>query len=86
MVMAINNSLDWNSEGIRLQYQIQSIGYNPDLQKVFNNIGKMVDELSKIEVVARRTHVNHYAKNKVEEINQAIDRLEKLLLIARLMQ
>lgn len=84
--MAINNSLDWNSEGIRLQHQIQSIGYNPDLQKIYNNIGKMVDELSKIEVIARRTHVNHYAKNKVIEINQAIDRLEKLLLIARLIQ
>lgn len=84
--MAINNSLDWNSEGIRLQKDIHAVGYNPDLQKMFNNISKMVDELSRIEVHARRIHKASYTIEKVNDINKAIDHLDKLLLVARLMR
>jgi hypothetical protein len=86
MGMAINNSLDWNSEGIRLQHQIHTIGYNPDLQKMFNNISRMIDELSKLEVQARRIHKASYTIEKVNDINKAIDHLDKLLLMARLMR
>jgi hypothetical protein len=45
----------------------------------------MVDELSKLEVVARRTHKNNMIDERVTAINKAIDHLEKLLLIAKLM-
>lgn len=85
MNVAINNSLDWNSEMYRLQLQIMNVGYNRDLQKMFNNISKMVDELSKMEVEARRTHKYSYVETKVLQINEAIDHLEKLLLMAKLM-
>ena len=85
MVVAINNSLDWNSEMYRLQLQIMNVGYNRDLQKMFNNISNMVTELSKLEVEARRIHKEEYTKEKVDEINKAIDHLEKLLLVAKLM-
>ena len=46
----------------------------------------MVSELSNLEVTARRTRVEHYVKEKVNEINKSIDHLEKLLLIAKLMR
>ena len=46
----------------------------------------MVTELSKLEVETRRTQKFSYTEDQVNEINQAIDRLEKLILIAELMK
>jgi hypothetical protein len=83
--MRIDSSLDWWKIEIELTNQVDSIGYNPDLAKMLKNIDVMVDDLSKSEVEARRTHVQHYAKVKLDKVNNAIDHLEKLLLIAKLM-
>jgi hypothetical protein len=44
----------------------------------------MVSELSKIEVVARRTRGTVLHTEKLEEVNAAIDRIEKLILMAKL--
>jgi hypothetical protein len=82
--MSINTSLDWEKESDRLISTISSCGYNPDLKKVYNNINNMVSKLSKLEVEARRTHNNLKVDECLVEINQAIDRLDKLLLIAKL--
>ena len=84
--MKIEMATDWQEVQTQLRSQMLSIGYNPDLQKMLNNITSMVSELSKLEVDARRTRVEHYTKEKVDEINKAIDHLEKLLLIAQLMR
>lgn len=46
----------------------------------------MVDEMSKLEVEARRKQKFTYVDEKANEINSAIDHLEKLILIAKLMQ
>ena len=51
-----------------------------------SNIDKMVEDLSKHEVEARRIGKPEYTKEKVEAINQAINHLEKLILIATLIQ
>ena len=83
--MKITSSLDWSAIGGKLVQEVKSIGYNPDLWKMMKNIDKMVDELSKLEVVARRTHKNNMIDERVMAINKAIDHLEKLLLIAKLM-
>jgi hypothetical protein len=82
--MPIQNSLDWEKESDRLTSIISSSGYNPDLKKVFNNINGMITELSKLEVEARRTHNNLRVEECLLKINEAIDRLDKLLLIAKL--
>lgn len=82
--MTISSSLDWEKESDRLVGIISSCGYNPDLKKVFNNINSMITELSKLEVEARRTHNNLKVEECLIKINEAIDRLEKLLLIAKL--
>jgi hypothetical protein len=84
--MKIEKATDWQDVLTKLRSQMLSIGYNPDLQRMLNNISSMVSELSKLEVDARRTRVEHYAKEKVNEINKSIDHLEKLLLIAELMR
>jgi hypothetical protein len=84
--MKIEKATDWQDILTKLRSQMLSIGYNPDLNKMLNNISSMVNELSKLEVDARRTRIEHYAKEKVNEINKSIDHLEKLLLIAQLMR
>jgi|APGre2960657404_1045060.scaffolds.fasta_scaffold46275_2 hypothetical protein len=82
--MSITTSLDWEKESDRLMNFMSSSGYNPDLKKVYNNINGMITDLSKLEVEARRTHNNLKVEECLIKINEAIDRLEKLLLIAKL--
>ena len=84
--MKIERALDWNQVSIELSSQLSSIGYNPDLRKMFANINKMITELSKLEVTHRRRQKYSLLDNKVDEINKAINHLEKLILIAQLMR
>jgi hypothetical protein len=65
---------------------MNGLGYNPDLQRMLNNITNMVTELSKAEVEARRKRMHSTIATKLEKINQAIDHLEKLLVMANLMK
>jgi len=82
--MHIHSSLDWNDVHSDLRTQIGQVPFNPDLRKMLNNISNMVAELSSAEVEARRINKLEYTHDKVVEINEAIDRLEKFLLIAHL--
>lgn len=82
--MFINSSLDWQEVSNSLLEQMNSLPYNSDLNKLFRNISSMVTELSKLEVEARRLNSPHKTAEKIAEINSAIDRLEKLLLVAKL--
>jgi len=84
--MKIERAIDWNQVSIDLSSQMTGIGYNPDLQKMYKNINKMVDELSKLEVGMRRVQKFSMLDDKVAEINKAINHLEKLLLMANLMK
>ena len=86
LTMKIEKATDWQNVHTKLRSQMLSIGYNPDLQRMLNNITNMVSELSNLEVDARRTRIEHYVKEKVDDVNKAIDHLEKLLLIAQLMR
>ena len=83
--MKIERALDWNQISDELRSQLGTIGYNPDLRKMLKNIDKMVTELSKLEVSFRRTQKYAMLDDKVYEINKAIDHLEKLILMAKLM-
>ena len=46
--MKIETALDWQEVSIQISKDLNSIGYNPDLKKMFNNIQLMVTELSKL--------------------------------------
>ena len=84
--MQIQTSLDWQSVHSELRTQIGQVPFNPDLRRMLNNITNMITELSQIEVEARRKNMAHITEPKVKSINEAIDRFEKLLLIAQLMK
>jgi len=85
MGMKIERAIDWNNVSNDLKSQLAGINYNPDLRKMFSNIDKMVTELSKLEVSFRRTQKYSVLDDRVLQINNAINHLEKLILIARLM-
>ena len=84
--MKIERAIDWNQVSIELSTQMNGIGYNPDLVRMHLNIGKMVAELSKLEVNLRRTGKYNMLDDKVATINNAINHLEKLVLMANLMK
>lgn len=84
--MKIQSSLDWLNVWSNLHTQLDSLPYNPDLYKMLKNIEKMIDDLSKLEVEARRIRNTSILQEKITRINQAIDHLEKLLIIAQLMR
>jgi hypothetical protein len=81
----IERAIDWNKVSDDLRSQLGTIGYNPDLRRMYTNIDKMVTELSKLEVSFRRTQKYSMLDDKVLQINNAIDHLEKLILVAKLM-
>lgn len=84
--MKIDNSSDWQLVDLELNSQIRSLNFNPDLNKMKRNLEKMVTELNKSEVDARRLKTNKYIQPKIDEINIAIDQLEKLIIVLILRQ
>lgn len=82
----IEKAIDFDTVSTYLLSELRSIGYNPDLEKMYRNIQKMVTELSKLEVAFRRSHRSVLLKEKVEEINKSIDHLRKFILMAKLMR
>ena len=84
--MKIETALDWQESSIQISKDLNRIGYNPDLRKMFNNLQLMVTELSKLEVNGRRLKTNNFTQTQVDKINKAIDHLEKLILMGLLMK
>jgi hypothetical protein len=84
--MKIEISTDWQEVYRKLRLEMNAVGHNADLYRMLGNIDKMVSELSKIEVEARRTRSTVLYREKLESINYAIDRLEKLVIMAKLMK
>ena len=84
--MQIQTALDWQEVATNLRNDLHRLGYNPDLKKMFNNLQVMVTELSKLEVTGRRLNSTTLTQTHVEKINQAIDHLEKLILMGLLMK
>jgi hypothetical protein len=84
--MKIQTALDWQDVSMQLRKDLDRVGYNPDLRKMFNNIQIMITELSKLEVNGRRIKSTDFTQTEVDKINKAIDHLEKLILMGLLMK
>jgi hypothetical protein len=69
-----------------LTYQARQLNYNKDLRKLIKNADKLVGVLGSAEVRARQLHKPYLANKPREELAQAIDYCEKMLLILRLTQ
>lgn len=84
--MKIETALDWQEVSAQIRRDLDRVGYNPDLKKMFNNIQDMITELSKLEVNGRRLRTTNFTQELLEKINKAIDHLEKLILMGLLMK
>lgn len=69
----------------RVERHLKQVDYNPDLHKIFKNLQEMVTDISKIEVECRRSKKYTLLEKPLKEFNDSVDRLEKLILIAKLM-
>lgn len=79
--MKIKTSEDWWPIEQEIKSQLKSMNYNRDLYKMKDNITIMVVELNKAEVEARRLKNSKYLEPKIKEINEAINNLEKWILM-----
>ncbi len=82
--MKIETSLDWEKVNTELKGQLAELSYNNDLRKMLKTIDTLVEQLSQLEVEARRTKNNTRTRAKVAEINEAITNFEKWMMIAML--
>jgi len=83
--MEIKLALDWQPVSAHLRKQLATINHNPDLKQMLKNIDLMVNDLSRAEVIARQTRRTYHLESHLEKINKAINHLEKLILIAQVM-
>jgi pterin-4a-carbinolamine dehydratase len=84
-MMTLKKALDWQTISAKLRKDLAQVSHNPDLKQVYKNIEVMVSELSKNEVIARQTKRDSMLASQVDRINKSISHLEKLILIAHVM-
>lgn len=86
--MEINTSLDWNTKRLTLEKSIKALppGKGPrDLRNILATIDRMVVELSKLEVEARRTKRPEILVPQIKKINDSLTTLEHWLMLGTLL-
>jgi len=68
-----------------LRIQLGRMPYNPDLRKYCDNLGKMVSDLSSVEVEARRSRRTEKYEIQAGKLEKAVAHLQQLMLMHRLM-
>lgn len=64
---------------------LRTVPYNSDLLRLLKNCENICTEVSKKEVLGRNSRQNFHTEKPLKDLNEAIDRLEKLILLAKLM-
>jgi hypothetical protein len=83
--MKITSSLEWFNVRAEIVAQIHRLDYNADLRKMLKSIDHMVEELSKLEVEARRINKTTKTQPKIDAINNAIETLDQFITMAALL-
>ena len=85
--MEIKQATEWYAIRTELTRQVMGLAeHNPQFSKLLNNISLMVSDLSKLEA-EHRAKPDHWAvQEKLVSINQAIDLVEKYIIMATLEQ
>lgn len=69
-----------------LYTKLRQVRYNSDLHKMYKNIEHMVQDISKLEVICRQRKNYSAMEEPITRFKESVDRLEKLILIALLME
>lgn len=83
--MEIKTALEGREVCDILRKDLKKIRYNPDLQKMLRNIESMVTEVSKLEVICRRANSRQILETPLKHLNESVSKLEKFILVAKLM-
>ena len=67
-----------------LKLQLKTLNYNKDLRKLLNNCEKLLNIFGSAEVRARQLHKPYLANKAREDLAQAVDYLEKVIIIMKL--
>lgn len=81
----IQQSLDYSEYRAKLLAQIKALPYSRELRQMLENIDGMVTNLSKAEVLARRNHKHISDLPELKKVNDAIEQLEKWLVMGSLL-
>lgn len=79
--MEIKTSADWPNVERVLIDQMRSIKHNRDINQMKRNVEKMISDLNRAEVDARRIKNFKYLEPKIKEINEAIAVLETMIFV-----
>ena len=85
MGMNVKTAIDGRTVCDELRRDLSSIRYNPDLRKMLKNIEGMLTDISKKEVICRQSRQSFILEGPLASLNQSIDQLQKLILVAKLM-
>lgn len=69
-----------------LLLELRQLPHNADLKKYLRNLDAMVSDLSRKEVIARRTRSTHIIQEPLADLNKSLNHLRNLILMARLME
>ena len=64
---------------------LRGMPYNPDLYKMLKTCESLCTEVSKKEVLGRNSKVNYHTEKPLKDLNECIDRLEKYIILAKLL-
>lgn len=81
----IQQSIDYSDYRAKLLGQIKALPYSRELRMMLDNIDKMVTDLSRAEVYARRNHKTVSDLPELDRVNKAIQELEKWLVMGALL-
>ncbi len=84
--MKLTSAIEASQYCDSLRRELSLVRYNPDLHKMLKNIEGMITEISKKEVTCRRSKNFKLIEAPLKTLCDSIDHLEKLILIARLME
>lgn len=83
--MNITSAIEGRDACDALKKDLGTIRYNPDLYKMYRNIESMVTNISKLEVVCRQSRNRLVLETPLKTLNESVDHLQKLILMAKLM-
>jgi len=78
-------ALQYRQKVETIRANLRTIRFNMDLHTMLRNIDKMVTEYGKLEVQCRHHTKRYQLEEPSKKIANSIDHLEKLMLMAKLM-
>ena len=84
MSTRFNTALEARKVADVVYKQLKECRFNPELMLYFRNVEKMIGNLSALEVQARQTHKYSKVDQYIIQVDQAIDYLEKMIIISKL--